>query len=90
MQHIIGAYAMHWRYCGLDMHTMQRRIGGMVMNRDSCDVCDMQNLTKYVEIAARKWYTNEYLMDGYYRVCYKCADNASTLLEITRWVTNES
>jgi hypothetical protein len=31
MQHIVGAYAMHWGYCGLDMHPMQRRIGGMVI-----------------------------------------------------------
>jgi len=58
--------------------------------KDCCDVCDNQNLSRYVEIAGREWMTNEYVMDTYYRVCFKCADNASVLLEIARWVTDES
>ena len=36
MQHIVGAYAMHWRHCWLDMHPMQRRIGGVVIMKYTC------------------------------------------------------
>ncbi len=59
-----------------------------VVMDDCCYVCDKNNLERYVEIAGRRWLGNEYDMDGYYRVCFKCAEDASVLLEIARWVTH--
>ena len=56
---------------------------------DNCDVCDKNNLERYVEIAGRRWIGNEYLMDGYYRVCFKCAEDGSVLLGVTHGICGE-
>lgn len=48
MQHIVGAYAMHWRHCRVDMHTMQRRTGGVVI-MDSL-LKDLEKMNKQLRV----------------------------------------
>ena len=36
MQHIVNPYALHGGHCGLDMPTMQRRTGGVVIMKYTC------------------------------------------------------
>ena len=53
---------------------------------DCCDYCNKPNLERYVEIAGRRWIGNEYMMDGYHRLCFMCFTNEHILLKAIDWV----